>query len=255
MGLSLLSMRILWAVALTLPFLQCINAVSLLVPLPGAELIVGIAFQVDWKWDILPTGNHGVLDINLVKDVASTSVAARLVPGADAGSVGISATIPLGTSPGQYYLQLNVTSGPEKSSVGGPYTIIASTSSTGNSTFSSTSSNSSSPTTAGNTTGNTLPNGSTQSNNIGASSQSSQPSLAGGAVAGIVVGSIVALVKALFSRFPGLQLLYSSNNVLLLQVVHFMGIRPLAQKEKTAGCNFSQIQQTFTKFPSAPTTT
>jgi hypothetical protein len=204
MGWSLFSMRVLWAVALTLPFLQCIKAVSLLVPLPGAELSVGIAFQVDWKWDTLPTGNDGVLDINLVKDVASTSVAARLVPGADAGSAGISATIPLGTSPGQYYLQLNVTSGPEKSSVGGPYTIIASTSSTGNSNLSSTSSNSSSPTTTGSTTDNTLPNGSTQSNNASASSQNSQPSLAGGAVAGIVVGSIVALVKALFSRFPGL---------------------------------------------------
>ncbi|GAB5593471.1 hypothetical protein Unana1_08371 [Umbelopsis nana] len=104
--------------------IQAINAVSLSSPFTGTALKVGITFTVSWMWDGLPNpSDDGTLDILLVKDVAATSVALTLDKGVSPLALSTSITLPLDTPSAQYYIQLKVTSGTEKSALNGQYTI------------------------------------------------------------------------------------------------------------------------------------
>lgn len=210
----MLTMRIGWIALCVVAFsIQAINAVSLSSPFTGTTLKVGITFTVSWMWDGLPNpSDDGTLDILLVKDVAATSVALTLDKGVSPLALFTSITLPLDTPSGQYYIQLKVTSGTEKSALNGPYTITGGPASS-NATNSGSSYNIGSASSAGSIATNTgsssntvsstspgspnpqSPKDSSQTNNIqNSNTQSSTSALPPAAIAGISVGAVVLVV-------------------------------------------------------------
>lgn len=185
-------MRVLCAVALSASLsFACVKAVTFQSPQAQSELTAGTPFQVAWGWDSPPRADDGTLDIYLVRDSAATSVVSQIATGALILYSATSATIPAGTTAGQYYLQLRVTSGTEKSAIGGPFnvdagpTIIVSNSTTTTVTVG-----------GGTVTSYVLPTGSPQSSTENsAAANTQQQGLAGGAIAGIIIGTLIAFVS------------------------------------------------------------
>jgi hypothetical protein len=190
---SRFAMRILCAVALSaLLSLSCVKAVTFQSPQAQSELTPGTSFQVVWGWDSPPRADDGTLDIYLVRDSAATSVVSQIATGALILYSATSATIPAGTAAGQYYLQLRVTSGTEKSATGGPFNVA-----TGPAVIISNSTTTTVTVGGGGTvTSYVLPTDSPQSGaDNSAAPDTQQQRLAGGAIAGIIIGTMIAFVS------------------------------------------------------------
>ncbi|KAG2177447.1 hypothetical protein INT44_007958 [Umbelopsis vinacea] len=180
-------MRILCAVALFVS-LSCVKAVTLQSPQAQTQLTPGTPFQVVWGWDSPPRADDGSLDIYLVRDSAATSVVSQLVTGALILYSATSATIPVGTPAGQYYLQLSVTSGTEKSVVGGPFNVA-----TGPTVVVSNSTVTTITVDGATVTAFVVPTVVPPTYDGGfTSSSNTQQGLASGATAGIVIGTLIA---------------------------------------------------------------
>ena len=185
-------MRILCAVALSASLsLLCVKAVTFQSPQAQSELTPGTPFQVAWGWDSPPRADDGTLDIYLVRDSAATSVVSQIATGALILYAATSATIPAGTAAGQYYLQLRVTSGTEKSAIGGPFNVA-----TGPAVIVSNSTTTTVTVGGGTVTSYVLPTDSPQSGtDDSAAPNTQQQRLAGGAIAGIIIGTLIAFVS------------------------------------------------------------
>jgi hypothetical protein len=186
-------MRKLCAIALSVSLsLQCVKALSIQSPLAQSQLTIGEPFQVAWGLDNPPVADDGTLNIYLVRDPAATSVVSQIVSSALVLLAATPAIIPIGTIAGQYYLQLKVTSGSEKSAIGGPFNVVNVASTNNNTTTTTTTT----VTVGGETiTSYTLPTDSPQPATVGSSQSSTQSTLASGAIAGIVIGTLIAFVR------------------------------------------------------------
>jgi Ser-Thr-rich glycosyl-phosphatidyl-inositol-anchored membrane family len=184
-------MRILCAVALAVSLsVSCVKAVSFQSPQAQSQLTPGTSFQVAWGWDSPPRADDGTLDIYLVRDSAATSVVSQIMTGALILYSATSATIPTGTPAGQYYLQLRVTSGTEKSAIGGPFNVA-----TGPAVIVSNSTTTTVTVGGGTVTSYVLPTDSPQTSTVNSAAPNTQQSLAGGAIAGIIIGTLIAFVS------------------------------------------------------------
>ncbi|KAG2173967.1 hypothetical protein INT44_000080 [Umbelopsis vinacea] len=160
-------------------FVQQVASVSLSYPWSGSTLTAGISFQVNWNWDALPTSkDDGSMDILLVSDILASKVVAVLDSNVATSGISTSATVPLNTTNGAYYIQLKVTSGNEKSAVNGPFSINGGSQSSSSSQTSSTATH-------------TVTNASTTYNS------SESPSLPTGIIVAISIISVVVVVAGI----------------------------------------------------------
>lgn len=216
--------------------IQTIKALTLSSPFTGSTLTAGLTFSVSWMWDGLPDPtNDGYCDILLVRDIGATSVALTLDKQVSPLGLFTSATIPLGTPSGQYYIQLKVTSGNEKSAINGPYNVVGGSSSTTSGITAINSVNvtgslppDSSPTAAG-ITSSPSPNTDAQTSTDDYSSSHSYAPPAG-LIAGLVVAGVVFLVRKLFKASIHQQKRFSKD-WLHLVLFHIYCTR-LAQEDK-----------------------
>ena len=174
-----------YTVCLLVVTLQKAVSVSVEEPQTGTALTAGISFEVSWGWDGLPNpSDDGTMDILLVNDISASTVVAQLDSNVSPLRLYTSATVPLNVTSGMYYLQLKVTSGPEKSAVNGPFNVVNGSSSNSSSVTSSSPSISSHTPNASSTTS------TTGSNHSGVSEDASF-------IGPIVGGCVVWLVRTI----------------------------------------------------------